>query len=43
VVERVSFALLPGDLKVPPLLTHARFGTLYEEPCYAYIKVCECE
>ena len=25
--------------KVPPVITHAKLGTLYEEPCIVYIKV----
>jgi hypothetical protein len=26
-------------LQVPPVVTHAKLGTLYEEPCIVYIKV----
>ncbi len=26
--------------QVPPVVTHAKLGTLYEEPCIVYIKVC---
>ncbi|KAF8062936.1 RASA4 [Scenedesmus sp. PABB004] len=39
VAERVSFCLLPGEVKVPPVVTHAKLGTLYEEPCVVYIKL----
>ncbi|WIA40031.1 hypothetical protein OEZ86_013454 [Tetradesmus obliquus] len=39
VAERVSFCLLPGEIKVPPVVTHAKLGTLYEEPCIVYIKL----
>jgi hypothetical protein len=28
-------------LQVPPVVTHAKLGTLYEEPCIVYIKVGE--
>eukprot|EP00877_Chromochloris_zofingiensis_P014365 jgi/Chrzof1/9182/Cz03g38290.t1 len=38
VIERCSFSLLPGEAKVPPVMTHAKYGTLYEEPCVVYIK-----
>jgi hypothetical protein len=31
--------LLPLLLQVPPVVTHAKLGTLYEEPCIVYIKV----
>jgi hypothetical protein len=24
---------------VPPVITHTKLGTLYEEPCMVYIKV----
>jgi hypothetical protein len=39
VCERVGFCLLPGELKVPPVVTHTKYGTLYEEPCCVHIKV----
>jgi hypothetical protein len=38
--QMVVFAgVLCGIMQVPPVVTHTKLGTLYEEPCIVYFKV----